>query len=135
MTPRRLTSSRNPALHDDDLPLNSNLKYRSCHSNRSLNTCCTPHSKCENIHRRMQMPRPNVDSRVSSKTDGHDKYLLEKYRRRIMIVTLKPESLRVSEPTPNGTQKVFTAWPCQPAESTGNLPAVIAYEDDGNMSW
>src|SRR5438045_2210964 len=41
MTPRRLTSSRNPALHDDDLPLNSNLKYHSCHSNRSLNTCCT----------------------------------------------------------------------------------------------
>src|SRR5436190_1052043 len=36
MTPRRLTSSRNPALHDDDLPLNSNLKYHSCHSNRSL---------------------------------------------------------------------------------------------------
>src|SRR5205814_3396328 len=43
MTPRRLTSSRNPALHDDDLPLNSNLKYHSCHSTRSLNTCCTPH--------------------------------------------------------------------------------------------
>src|SRR5205814_9284795 len=42
MTPRRLTSSRNPALHDDDLPLNSNLKYHSCHSNRSLNTCCNP---------------------------------------------------------------------------------------------
>ena len=26
----------------DDLPLHSNLKYHSCHSNGSLNTCCTP---------------------------------------------------------------------------------------------
>src|SRR5205814_4223498 len=50
MTPRRLTSSRNPALHDDDLPLNSNLKYHGCHSNRSLNTCCTPHKGRERIN-------------------------------------------------------------------------------------
>src|SRR5205814_6779671 len=48
MIPRRLTSSRNPALHDEDLPLNSNLKYHSCHSNHSLNMCCTPHELAPN---------------------------------------------------------------------------------------
>src|SRR5437667_6296008 len=38
MTPRRLTSSRNPGCTMTACRCSSNLKYHSCHSNGSLNT-------------------------------------------------------------------------------------------------